>query len=150
MKDKRSNHREPEVTAMTIIFILLCAAVLLSLVDAWSWGMELAGYLYALIALIGLVTCARSKSFMAVDVLVQKYPAKVAKFMLVLKDVVMLVIFAALFVISILGVINQVKTPTYSELLHIPNIILYIIQAVVYPVAVFFYAKAMKTEKEAK
>lgn len=145
MNDSSKKKTEPEVIVMTAAFILLSVFVLISIVA--PWGMEAAAYCYAVIALVGVITCARSKAFMAVDVLTEMYPESLKKGVYRIRDIIMVLIFALMFVIAVLGFMNQMANPTASETLGIPNIILYGIQMVVYPVAAIFYAMAMKAKK---
>ena len=145
MNDSSKKKNEPEVIVMTISFILLSIFVLASIFA--HWGMEAAAYCYAVIALVGVITCARTKAFMAVDVLTELYPETLKKGIYKVRDIIMVIIFVLMFVISVLGFRNQMAAPTASETLGIPNIILYGIQMVVYPIAAIFFAKAMKDKK---
>ena len=144
MEKKTKN--EFEMLLMTVCFVLLCAAVLLSVV--LPWGMEAAGYCYAMIALLGVITCARKKVFMAVDSLLDLYPVGVRSAVKKVRDILMLAVFAVLFAVSILGTVRQLQEPTYSAALGIPNLILYLVSVVVYPAAALFYFRAMKQDKE--
>lgn len=143
---KQKKQKEPEMGALTVLFVLLCASVLLGIV--FPGGTELAGYCYALIAIWGVVTCARSKAFMSVEVLVDLYPQGLRKGVEWIRGILMLLVFFVLFVIGILGVISQIQNPTASETLGIPNLILYVMPVVVYPIAILLYFKAMKKEEK--
>ncbi|MCD8329459.1 MAG: TRAP transporter small permease subunit [Lachnospiraceae bacterium] len=143
-KSKQNPKKAPELTLLTVLFACLCVAVLASIfVSSFS---EVGDLCYALIALIGVITCARSKSFMAVDSLVNVYPRGLRKAVNTIRDVFMLLVFTVLFVVGILGTIQQLSEPSYTTVLGIPLIGLYALPIVVYPFSVFFYIKAMKNE----
>ncbi|MCD8123664.1 MAG: TRAP transporter small permease subunit [Lachnospiraceae bacterium] len=145
-ESKHPPKKAPELTLLTVLFACLCVAVLASIfVSSLS---EVGDLCYALIALIGVVTCARTKSFMAVDSLVNVYPQGLRKVVSKIKDIFMLLVFTVLFIVGILGTIQQLSEPSYTTVLGIPLIVLYALPIVVYPLSVFFYIKAMK--KEAK
>lgn len=143
---KNSKPKEPELGVLAVIFVLLCIAVLISLFA--PWGMEAAGYLYAVITLVGVITCARDKSFMAVDILLEHYPEGLKKAMYSVRDVVMVVVFAVLFVVGIMGVMSQLQNPTASEILGIPNLILYVFPLVIYPFAIWYYIRHIQHKHE--
>lgn len=145
---EKKKQKEPELKFLTVLFILLCGAVLLGIFV--PWGDEVSGYFYALIALWGVITCARGKDFMAVDILVLLYPKGLRKAVKIIKEILMILVFTSLFIIGILGVISQVQAPTYSEILGIPNMILYVMPVVIYPIAIALYIRAIKRESEEK
>ncbi|MCD8054668.1 MAG: TRAP transporter small permease subunit [Lachnospiraceae bacterium] len=141
---KQKRKKEPEMILYTILFAGLCVAVLVSIfVPA---VLDIGVLCYALIAIIGVVTCSRTKSFMAVDSLVNVYPRGLRKAVKMIKDILMLLVFTVLFIVGILGTIRQLSEPAYSSTLGVPLFVLYALPIVVYPLAVFFYIKAMRNE----
>jgi len=115
------------VLSLIIIFVFVTIQVILRYAfdSGIMWALELVGFLFVLMGMIGMAIAIKEKMHINLNILVEKAPRALAKIMKITSD---LVVLSFLFILFISGMIfaNGVKAQT-AVMLNIPMRIVYFI-----------------------
>lgn len=116
------------VTAFSAMSIITILAVFFryALNSPIIWSEEASRYLMVWGILIGVSIATRQSAHLGIDVFVSFAPKKVQKALIIISNLLLILTYAALVVLSVQFIMMAIKTGNVSPLLRIPFWILYL------------------------
>ncbi len=115
--------------------------------DAVAGINQLSFIAYTWLVFLGVAVAVKHNSHMRIDILYNAYPKPVQRILGIVIEILMGIFCVALAVLSIMALVNVVKSGEMNAVIAVPMSVLYLAPAVGFLLAVFRYIQRLVTRK---